>query len=72
MGQNMKLDERLSRIVREINDIRKEVVVLKLTSRATLTENRVKAWERLAKKVSSRWQGPSAVEEIASQREKTW
>jgi len=72
MGQEMKLDEKLNRIVREVNEIRKEVVVPRLAGKAPVTEKRAKAWKRLAEKVSSRWQGPSAVEEIASQREKTW
>ena len=72
MGQEIKLDEKLNRIVREINEIRKEVVVSRLAGKARGPGKRTKAWKALAKKVSSRWQGPSAVEEIASQREKTW
>ena len=72
MGQDIKLYEKLNRIVREINEIRKDVVVLKLARKPQHIQKRTKAWKALAKKVSSRWQGPSAVEEIASQREKAW
>ncbi len=72
MGQEMKLDKKLNRIVREINEIRKDVVILKLASKPQHTKKRTKAWKALARKVSSRWQGPTAVEEIASQREKAW
>lgn len=72
MAQEMKLDEKLNRIVREINEIRKDVVVLKLAQKPQHTQKRTKAWKALAQKVSSKWQGPSAVEEIASQREKAW
>jgi len=72
MGQEMKLEKKLNRIVRQINEIRKDVVILKLAARPGRTPKRTRAWKALAEKVSSRWQGPSAVEEIASQREKTW
>ena len=72
MGQEMKLDEKLNRIVRQINEIRKDVVILKLAGRPGRTQKSTKAWKALAERVSSKWQGPSAVEEIASQREKTW
>jgi len=72
MEQEMNLDEKLKRIVREVNEIRKEVIVLRFTHRAPEPGNRIKTWRRLAEKVSSKWQGPSALEEIRSQREKSW
>jgi len=33
MGQEMKLEKKLNRIVRQINEIRKDVVILKLAAR---------------------------------------
>jgi len=53
----------------EIREIKKDLVQDKLSS-AKPAHNRVSVWEALSKKISSKWSGYSAVEEIAQQREK--
>jgi len=39
---------------------------------AIICLSKVNIWKLLIKKVSAKWDGPSAVEEIIHQREKTW
>jgi len=71
MNLARKLDQRLNKIVREINEIRKELIFLKVDGSSAATE-KTAAWRNLGKKISSKWDNVSAVEEIISQREKVW
>jgi hypothetical protein len=63
------MEQRLDRVVHELNEIRKEMILLKVqpTVRAVGTIN---AWKSLGKKISVRWDHVSAVDEISQQRDR--
>ncbi|MFH0814232.1 MAG: hypothetical protein V2A69_15555 [Pseudomonadota bacterium] len=63
------LENRLGNLIHEIKEIKKELILQK-HQKATVAQNKIKAWKALEKKVSSQWNGVSAVEEISQQREK--
>jgi hypothetical protein len=65
------LEHRLSNLIREIGEIKKELISQKYKI-AESKKHRINTWETLCKKVSSKWDNVSAVEEISLQREKTW
>jgi len=64
------LEERLGNVMHEIKEIKKEII-LQRHQKIAVAQNKIKAWEALAEKVSSKWAGGSAVEEISQQREKS-
>ena len=61
--------ERLDRITEELTQIKKDLIRLEVID----NEKIEKAWNDLmiaSDEISSKWQGPSAVEEVRLQREK--
>jgi hypothetical protein len=65
------LEKRLETLISDVHAIQKELILAK-TQRLKRSKRRVEAWTTLAEKVSSQWDSISAVEEIGTQREKTW
>ncbi len=65
------LREHLDRMTQELAEIKKIVI----NSETIDKERAQRAWNDLmsaSEEISQRWEGPSAVEEIGLQREKTW
>jgi uncharacterized protein with von Willebrand factor type A (vWA) domain len=65
------LEHKLDALVHEIRDIKKELILDKVT-RFTVTRARMDAWKSLRKKVSAQWDHVSVLDEIRQQREKSW
>ena len=65
------LEHRLDALVHEIRDIKKELILDKVT-RFTVTRARMDDWKSLRKKVSAQWDHVSVLDEIRQQREKSW
>jgi len=65
------LESRLNDLIHEITEMRKQIILNK-SNKAEEAQNRIREWKALGKKVSAKWNGTSAVEEIRQQREKTW
>ena len=65
------LESRLNDLIHEITEMRKQIILDK-SIKVEAAQNRLREWKALGKKVSAKWNGPSAVEEIRQQREKTW
>ena len=65
------LENRVGVIIREINELKKEIVLQK-SKKANLIEERINSWKSLGKKISAKWDGISVSEELSQQREKTW
>jgi ribosomal protein S10 len=71
MQNSHEIESHLERITEELVQIRKITVGLKTVDK--LKAERV--WKDLmeaSKQISSEWKGPTALEEIRSQREKEW
>lgn len=70
--QNLQeIEERLEHISEELSQIRKITLDLKTVDKIKAE----RAWEDLmdaSKQISREWKGPTALEEIQSQREKEW
>ncbi len=69
MNTAKNLDDRLDDLVHEIKEIKKELILEKI-SQAGVVRERTATWTVLGKKVSKQWDDVSAVDEIAAQREK--
>lgn len=65
------LENRLDDLIHKIKEIRKELILQKIGT-ADVVKNKIEMWKTLGRKVSSKWDNISAVEEISQQREKTW
>ena len=65
------LEKRFKTLVRDVQAMQKELILSKMQQ---IKKNRrnLDAWNLLSQKVSSAWDSVSAVDEIASQREKQW
>ena len=50
----------------------KKQIILDKSIKAEPAQHKIREWKALGKKVSAKWKGPSAVEEIRQQREKVW
>jgi len=63
------MEQRLDRVVRELNEIKKEMILLKMqpTVRA---DRKINAWKSLGEKISVKWDHVSAVDEIRQQRDR--
>ena len=66
-----KLASRLANLICEIKEIEKELI-LERVEKVTATEQKIKKWEILGRKISAIWDNVSAVEEIRQQRGKIW
>jgi hypothetical protein len=63
-----ELEHRLNDLIHEIKEIKKQVLQDKWVG-GEETKKRLSRWKMLRNDVSSKWHGPSAVEEIREQRE---
>jgi hypothetical protein len=63
-------EHRLSDLIHEIKEIKKEIILDKLVKVYT-DKTKINKWKMLGDKISSNWDGISAVNEIVQQREKT-
>jgi len=66
-----EIDIKLSHILHDIKDLQKTIIRMKLEEKR-VCEDQLSRWEFLGRDVSSKWVGPTAVEEIRTQREKKW
>jgi len=61
----------LDRIMGEVNELKRAMITLNIRNE----ERTEKAWEDLmlaSAEISKMWKGPSAIDEIRNQRDKTW
>jgi len=65
------LEDRLNNLIHEITEMKKQIILDK-SVKVEAAQTRIREWKALGKRVSTKWNGPSAVEEIRQQREKTW
>lgn len=63
------LEHRLINLMREIRELRKDLILQKSAKPGT-TRGSLGKWQALGDRVSSQWDHISAVEEVAMQREK--
>jgi len=63
------IEQRLDRLVHELNEIKKEMILQKVQQAAT-TAGQITAWKSLSGKISARWDHVSAVDEIKQQRDR--
>jgi len=61
---------RLSNLIHEIKEIKKQIILDK-SVKVNAAQTKIDKWKMLGDKISSNWDGLSAVDEIAQQREKT-
>ena len=66
-----ELELKLGHILHDMKDLQKAIIRMKLEEKED-REHRRSQWEVLGKELSGKWMGPTAVEEIRSQREKKW
>jgi hypothetical protein len=66
-----ELEVKLGQILHGIKDLQKAIIRMKLEEKG-FRGDRSSNWKRLGKEVSSKWVGPTAVEEIREQRQKRW
>ncbi len=65
------LEKRLTVLISDIQTIQKEVVLAKIQQQK-ITRRRRSVWDDLGTRVTASWDKISAVDEITSQREKSW
>ena len=65
------LEKRFETLVSDVQAMQKELILVKM-QQIKKTRRNLDAWNLLSQKVSSAWDSVSAVDEIASQREKQW
>lgn len=65
------LESRLNDLIHEITEIKKQMILDK-SIKVEAAPKKIIEWKALGKKVSAKWDGLSAVEEIRQQREKVW
>ncbi len=63
------MEQRLDRVVHELNEIKKEMILQKLQP-AVRAVRKSNAWKSLGEKISVRWDHVSAVDEIRQQRDR--
>ena len=66
-----EIDEKLNHILQDIKGLQKIIIRMKLEEKG-VREDQLSRWELLGREVSSKWVGPTAAEEIRTQREKKW
>ena len=63
------MEQRLDRLVHELNEIKKEMILQKVQPPAGAVR-KTNAWKSLGKKISVRWDHGPAVDEIRQQRDR--
>ena len=61
------IEQRLDRMVHELNEIKKEIILQK-TQKTAVKLGKIDAWKSLGGRISARWDHISAVDEINEQR----
>ncbi len=64
------LENKLSNLINEIKEIKKELILQEL-KKTRVSKRKTTTWKMLGKKVSSKWNNISVIEEINQQREKS-
>jgi hypothetical protein len=67
----VSLQKRLNILISDVQMMQKELFLSRI-SRPRRSRSTLASWEALREKVSVAWDTVSAVDEIASQREKQW
>jgi len=62
------MEQRLDRMVHELNEIKKEMILQKIHKVSTKA-GKIDGWKSLGGRISARWDHVSAVEEIKQQRD---
>lgn len=65
------LEIRLNELIHEITEMKKEIILNK-SIKVEAGQNKIREWKAIGKKVSAKWNGLSAVQEIREQRKKAW
>lgn len=65
------LEKRFDTLVSDVHAIQKELILSKMQHMKRTRRNQ-DVWNALSQKISTSWDSVSAVDEIASQREKQW
>jgi len=65
------LEKRFEILVSDVQAIQKELILSKMQQIKKNRRNQ-DVWNALSRKISSSWDSVSAIDEIASQREKQW
>lgn len=63
------IEQRLDRLVHELNEIKKEMILQKVQPAAEAAR-KINAWKSLGEKISVKWDYVSAVDEIKQQRDR--
>ncbi|MFH1097683.1 MAG: hypothetical protein ABH886_07210 [Candidatus Desantisbacteria bacterium] len=66
-----KLADKFANLTCEIKEIEKELI-LEMVEKVTATEQKIKKWEILGRKILTKWDKVSAIDEISQQRGKSW
>jgi hypothetical protein len=66
-----ELELKLGHILHDMKDLQKAIIRIRLEEKED-REHRRSEWELLGEKISGKWMGPTALEEIRGQREKKW
>ena len=62
------IEQRLDKLVHELNEIKKEMILQKVQQASSIV-GRISAWKSLSRKISGQWDHISAVDEIRQQRD---
>ncbi len=65
------LERRVDALVSDVQAIQKELILSKMQQNKRSRRNQ-DIWDSLSQKVATSWDSVTAVDEIASQREKQW
>jgi hypothetical protein len=63
------MEQRLDRVVHELNEIRKEMILQKVRPIVSAAR-KSNAWKSLGEKISVKWDHVSAIDEIRQQRDR--
>ena len=63
------IEHRLDKLVHELNEIKKEMILQKVQQTAT-TVGKISAWKSLSGRIAARWDHVSAIDEIRQQRDR--
>ena len=64
-----EVNTKINHLLRDVKDIQKSIILLNQENKKTVKAKNIK-WATLGKKISAKWHGISAVDEIRNQREK--
>lgn len=62
--------KKFGKVIHDITEIKKELILHK-SKKITSTQKKINTWISLGKKISTKWDDISAVDEVMQQREKS-